>query len=95
MLCVPERLRRDIGVADLVMPLTYGIAGAQSGFLLRAYKDNPMRVVRRQQGLVINWLLYLAIWCTRVALVGAWVWRSAAGWPCRPSADASACIRSR
>jgi len=49
------------GLADLVMPLTYGIAGAQSGFLLRAYKDNPDARVYRQQGLVINWLLYLAI----------------------------------
>jgi hypothetical protein len=49
------------GLADLVMPLTYGIAGAQSGFLLRAYKDNPDARVRQQQGLVINWLLYLAI----------------------------------
>jgi len=49
------------GLADLVMPLTYGVGGAQSGFLLRAYKDNPDARVRRQQGLVINWLLYLAI----------------------------------
>jgi hypothetical protein len=49
------------GLADLVIPLTYGIAGAQSGFLLRAYKDNPDARVRQQQGRVINWLLYLAI----------------------------------
>jgi len=49
------------GLADLVMPLTYGIAGAQSGFLLRAYKDSSDARVRQQQGLVINWLLYLAI----------------------------------
>jgi hypothetical protein len=44
-----------------VIPLTYGIAGTQSGFLLRAYKDSSDARVRRQQGLVINWLLYLAI----------------------------------
>jgi hypothetical protein len=43
------------------MPLTYGIAGTQSGFLLRAYKDSSDARVRQQQGLVINWLLYLAI----------------------------------
>jgi hypothetical protein len=49
------------GLADLVMPLTYGIAGTQSGFLLRAYKDSSDARVRQQQGLVINWLLYLAI----------------------------------
>jgi hypothetical protein len=49
------------GLADLVMPLTYGIQGAQSAFLLRQYKDNPDGRVRKQQGLVINWLLYLAI----------------------------------
>jgi hypothetical protein len=49
------------GLADLVMPLTYGVAGAQSGFLLRAYKDSCDARVRQQQGVVINWLLYLAI----------------------------------
>jgi hypothetical protein len=49
------------GLADLVIPLTYGIQRAQSGFLLRHYKDNPDARVRRQQGLVINLLLYLAI----------------------------------
>jgi hypothetical protein len=49
------------GLADLVIPLTYGIQAAQSGFLLRAYKDNSDARVRHQQGLVINWLLYLAI----------------------------------
>jgi hypothetical protein len=49
------------GLADLVMPLTYGIQRAQSAFLLRQYKDSPDARVRRQQGLVINWLLYLAI----------------------------------
>jgi hypothetical protein len=31
------------------------------GFLLRQYKDSPDACVRQQQGLVINWLLYLAI----------------------------------
>jgi hypothetical protein len=49
------------GLADLVMPLTYGIAGTQSGFLLRAYKDTSDARVRQQHGRVINWLLYLAI----------------------------------
>jgi hypothetical protein len=49
------------GLADLVMPLTYGVQGAQSAFLLRQYKDGPDARVRRRHGFVINWLLYLAI----------------------------------
>jgi hypothetical protein len=49
------------GLADLVMPLTYGIQGAQSAFMLRQYKDSPDARARRQQGLVINRLLYLVI----------------------------------
>jgi hypothetical protein len=53
--------RATTGLADLVMPLTYGIQGAQSAFLLRQYKDSPDARIRRQQALVINWLLYLAI----------------------------------
>jgi hypothetical protein len=48
-------------MADLVVPLTYGVQGAQSGFLLRQYKDSPDARLRGQHGLVINWLLYLAI----------------------------------
>jgi hypothetical protein len=53
--------RATPGLADLVVPLAYGIQGAQSAFLLRQYKDNPDARVRRQHGLVLNWLLYLAI----------------------------------
>ena len=49
------------GLADLVIPLTYGVQRAQSGFLLRGYKDSPDTRARRQQRVVINWLLYLAI----------------------------------
>lgn len=53
--------RATSGLADLVIPLAYGIQGAQSAFLLRQYKDNPDGRVRQQHGLVVNWLLYLAI----------------------------------
>jgi hypothetical protein len=53
--------RRIPGLADLVVPLTYAIGGTQSATLLWHYKDDPMRKVREQHTLILNWLLYLAI----------------------------------
>jgi hypothetical protein len=58
------RCRQDAptaGLADLVVPLIYGIAGQQSGTLLRHYKDNPHPGVRFAHVRVLNWLLYLGI----------------------------------
>jgi hypothetical protein len=48
-------------LADVVVPLTYGIQRAQSGFLLRHFKDGADARVRRAQEVIINRLLYLAI----------------------------------
>ncbi|HME46546.1 amidophosphoribosyltransferase [Mycobacterium sp.] len=53
--------RRIPGLADLVVPLTYAIGGTQSATLLWHYKDDPVRKVREQHTLILNWLLYLAI----------------------------------
>jgi hypothetical protein len=49
------------GLADLVLPLMYAIGGTQSATLLWHYKDDPVRKVREQHTLILNWLLYFAI----------------------------------
>ncbi|TDO06548.1 hypothetical protein EV580_6648 [Mycobacterium sp. BK086] len=49
------------GVADLVVPLTYAIAGQQSAVMLRHYKDDLNAGVRFQHLRIINWLLYLGL----------------------------------
>jgi len=48
-------------LADLVAPLVYGIQGAQSGTLLRHYKDDPSARVRALHGRIVNRLLYVGI----------------------------------
>ena len=53
--------RRIAGLADVVAPLTYAIGSTQSATLLRHYKNDPVRKVRHQHSLIINWLLFLAI----------------------------------
>jgi hypothetical protein len=53
--------QRIAGLADVVAPLTYAIGSTQSATLLRHYKNDPVRKVREQHGLIINWLLFLAI----------------------------------
>ena len=50
-----------VGVADLVAPLTYGIEGGQSHYLVRHYKDDPDPAVRRRLSLIVNRLLFLGI----------------------------------
>lgn len=56
-----EQHRRNAGLADLVVPLTYAIGGTQSATLLWHYKDDPVRKVRDRHSLLINWLLFLGI----------------------------------
>jgi adenine/guanine phosphoribosyltransferase-like PRPP-binding protein len=61
-LCWCCRARRRIaGLADLVVPLTYAIANTESATLLQRYKNYPVRTVRQQHSLIINWLLLLGI----------------------------------
>lgn len=57
------RCSRDwiTGVADLVAPLAYGVERAQSGILLRHYKDDVSAEARRQHTHLIRRLLYVAI----------------------------------
>jgi len=55
------QLRRVAGVADVVAPLTYAIAGTPSGALLRDYKNHPARKVREPLTAVITWLLWLGL----------------------------------
>jgi hypothetical protein len=52
---------RTVGIADLVVPLTYSIEGDQSHFLVRHYKDNPDPAVRNRLGRIINRVLFLGI----------------------------------
>jgi hypothetical protein len=52
---------RVVGVADVVAPLTYAIGNTQSATLLRHYKNDPVRKVREQHSLIINWLVFLGI----------------------------------
>ena len=49
------------GIADVVVPLTYGIERTQSGIPLRHYKDDVSAEARAQHGRLIHRLLYLAI----------------------------------
>ena len=49
------------GIADVVVPLTYGIERTQAGILLRHYKDDVSAEARAQHGRLIRRLLYLAI----------------------------------
>lgn len=48
-------------IADLVAPLVYGVERAQSGILLRHYKDDVSAYARQQHGRVIFRLLYLGL----------------------------------
>lgn len=49
------------GLADIVVPLTYVIARAQSGLMMRQYKDDSSPQVRAAHTAVISRLLYLGI----------------------------------
>jgi hypothetical protein len=51
----------EAGLADLVVPLTYAVAGDQSAAMLRHYKDDPHPGTRFQHLRIINWLLYLGL----------------------------------
>lgn len=55
------QLASTFGIADLVVPLTYGIDRMQSGILLRHYKDNVSPQARQQHRRVIWRLLYLGL----------------------------------
>jgi hypothetical protein len=56
-----EQARRSVGVADVVVPLTYAIAGRPSGALVRDYKNHPVRGVRESHSAVIKELVWLGI----------------------------------
>jgi hypothetical protein len=53
--------RRIVGLANVVVPLTYALAGAQSGTMMRHYKDNDSVAVRHRHTDVIRRLLYVGI----------------------------------
>ncbi|OJZ75699.1 hypothetical protein BRW65_03960 [Mycobacterium paraffinicum] len=60
--CYPcNQLHTTFGIADLVVPLTYGIEGEQSHFLVRHYKDDQDAAVRQRLTVVMNRLLFLGI----------------------------------
>lgn len=56
-----HRQSTTLGIADLVVPLTYGIERTQSGILLRHYKDDVSAEARAQHSRVMRRLLYLGI----------------------------------
>lgn len=56
-----NQIRSMAGIADLVVPLTYGIEGEQSHFLIRHYKDNQDAAVRHRLTVVMSRLLFLGI----------------------------------
>ena len=56
-----EQARRIGGVADVVAPLSYAIAGTPSAALVRDYKNHPARSVRERHSAVINGLVRLGI----------------------------------
>ncbi len=56
-----EQAHGIVGVADVVAPLTYAIAGTPSASLVRDYKNHPARSVREHHGAIINALVRLGI----------------------------------
>jgi len=56
-----EQAHRIVGVADVVAPLTYAIAGTQSAALVRDYKNHPARRVRENHSAILKSLLRLGI----------------------------------
>lgn len=60
--CFPCRRHQDVdGIADLVVPLTYAVDRAQSGILVRHYKDDISAQARARHSRVIRRLLYLGL----------------------------------
>lgn len=53
--------RRIAGLADVVAPLSYAIAGTPSGALVRDYKNHPARSVRERQSALIKELVQQSI----------------------------------
>src|ERR1700736_827158 len=49
-----QQAHRIAGVADIVAPLTYAIAGSPSAALVRDYKNHPLRAVRERHSEVIK-----------------------------------------
>ena len=56
-----EQARHIVGVADVVVPLMYAIAGTPSGALVRDYKNHPVRRVRERHSAVAKELVWLGI----------------------------------
>lgn len=60
--CYPcQQHAETLGLADLVVPLVYGIERTQSGILLRHYKDDVSSEARKQHSQVVRRLLYLGL----------------------------------
>jgi hypothetical protein len=53
-----EQDRRSAGVADVVAPLSYAIAGTPSGALVRDYKNHPVRSVREHHSALIKEIVW-------------------------------------
>ncbi|MGW0046139.1 phosphoribosyltransferase [Nocardia cyriacigeorgica] len=53
--------RKEMGWADIVVPLSYAINGQQSGTMMRHYKDNGSSAVRAQHSAVVRRLLYVGL----------------------------------
>jgi hypothetical protein len=53
--------RRIGGLADVVAPLSYAIAGTPSGALVRDYKNHPVRSVRERHSVLIKELVQQGI----------------------------------
>jgi hypothetical protein len=56
-----EQHRRIGGVADVVAPLSYAIAGTPSGALVRDYKNHPVRSVRERHSALVKELVWQGI----------------------------------
>jgi hypothetical protein len=56
-----ERAYHAAGLAEVVVPLTYGIQGQGSGAMLQGYKDDPQRRVRAGHARIVDRLLYLGL----------------------------------
>src|SRR5258705_6684699 len=53
--------QRVWGLADIVVPLTYGVGGGASAKIMRQYKDNAHPNVRRQWSDIIACILHLGL----------------------------------
>jgi hypothetical protein len=89
--------QRILGLADVVAPLVYAIAGTESGALLRDYKNHSSRTVRERRSNEVGCLVQSALSRHQVCLEAAvgmsiTAWTTIPSLTCRPGVHPFAAI---